>query len=222
MVGNDVVDLRDRESDSSTLHPRFDARVFATSERDALGASADPKTLRWQLWAAKEAAYKAMKKADSRTVWSPVRFVATFEREANGRRRGVVAHEAGSCEVSIETSHGAVHAVARFRTDCTDSTKDTGRAKKSGEGVIHEFLRIGDERPADLSSLVRSFSKGRLAQVLGVSARDLEIRKRGRVPCLFVHGAPSTADLSLSHHGRLVAFACELGGASQDAFGGAP
>ena len=37
MVGNDIVDLRDRDSDPATLHPRFDERVFAPHERPPRG-----------------------------------------------------------------------------------------------------------------------------------------------------------------------------------------
>jgi len=50
----------------------------------------------------------------------------------------------------------------------------------------------------------------RLAETLGVDPADLEIRKRGRVPELCRRGRPAAADLSLSHHGAVVAFACEL------------
>ena len=88
--------------------------------------------------------------------------------------------------------------------------------------MIHDVLRVGrgDASPTDLAGDVRSFSKGCLARALGVPVGDLEIRKRGRIPELWLRGAPSTVDLSLSHHGGFVAFACEIGGASREAFGG--
>ena len=64
LVGNDVVDLHDPQSQPEALHPRFDARVFSLGEREALGASSSPHSLRWSLWAAKESAYKLAKKLD--------------------------------------------------------------------------------------------------------------------------------------------------------------
>ena len=64
MIGNDVVDLGDAEVQPGATHPRFDARVFAREEREALRASGAPNRLRWILWAAKEAAYKAARKLD--------------------------------------------------------------------------------------------------------------------------------------------------------------
>ncbi len=50
----------------------------------------------------------------------------------------------------------------------------------------------------------------RLAAALGVAESDLEVRRRGRVPHLWLRGAPAPVDLSLSHHGDWLGFACEL------------
>ena len=74
MVGNDIVDLRDPESRSESLHPRFDTRVFSARERARIAASAEPERLRWKLWAAKEAVYKLVRKLVATTVFSPQRF----------------------------------------------------------------------------------------------------------------------------------------------------
>ncbi len=75
MLGNDVVDLCDRDSHPTTLHPRFDERVFTDGERAALAASDSIGRERWRIWAAKEAAYKAARKLDARICFSPRRFV---------------------------------------------------------------------------------------------------------------------------------------------------
>ena len=53
MLGNDVIDLADPET--SSRHPRFDARVFGATERALLARSEDAGRLRQVLWAAKEA-----------------------------------------------------------------------------------------------------------------------------------------------------------------------
>ena len=85
MVGNDVVDLRDPEVQPGACHARFDARVFAAAELEAVRVSPVPQWLRWMLWAAKEAAYKVAKKDDARTVFSPSRFVVSLEDATGGR-----------------------------------------------------------------------------------------------------------------------------------------
>ena len=44
MVGNDVVDLGDREARTGPAHSRFDTRVFSAGERRAIAAAQDEPT----------------------------------------------------------------------------------------------------------------------------------------------------------------------------------
>jgi hypothetical protein len=210
MVGNDIVDLLDRDSDPSTLHPRFDERVFAPHELRALQSSADPSFLRWRFWAAKEAAYKAVKKVHPQAVFSPVRFrVALFAVGDDATERGTVRCDVARCEVRVETRDGFVHAVARVA-----GAGMGGRLSPSGR-LFTEVLRVApsDQDTGDGQALgrsVRALARSRIARELGVSPDALEIRKQGRVPQVWLRGAPAACDLSLSHHGGCVAFACEL------------
>jgi len=64
--------------------------------------------------------------------------------------------------------------------------------------------------PAGLSAAVRRLAIDRVAARLGVAPARLAIGKRDRIPELRLDGAPCDADLSLSHHGGVVAFACRL------------
>lgn len=189
MVGNDVVDLA--VDASRELHPRFDTRVFAPSERDALRHSGSAGRLRWMLWAAKEAAYKVAKKRDLRTVFSPSRFVVTLGPSL----RGEVCHGDLRIPVVLEASGEAVHAVA------------------FGPGEAGERLVFAVEprEGEDPSRAARSAAVRALARCLGRPARDLRVCLRGRIPFLELRGEPEPLDLSLSHHGRFVAFACDPG-----------
>jgi len=56
----------------------------------------------------------------------------------------------------------------------------------------------------------RRFAVDSIAAYLGIAARDLELVKDGRLPRLRLHGKAAGLDVSLSHHGRFVAFACSL------------
>ena len=87
MIGNDVVDLRDPETRPGAQHARFDARVFAASERLALERSRDAGRLRWILWAAKESAFKAARRCDPATVFAPSHFVVELGEGLRGRVR---------------------------------------------------------------------------------------------------------------------------------------
>jgi len=191
MVGNDVVDLSDRSVVAGPRHPRFDARVFAPSEHRALRESAEPNPLRWTFWAAKEAAYKVAKKLDAAAVWSPLRFVVCFERGLEG----AVEYEGLRIPVQVERDEQRVHALA------TDHVESFARLRSCVETL---------ESPgADASAAVRALARQHLAPLLGVRADQLEIARRDRIPVLRVAGRDAPFDLSLSHHGRFVAFAAE-------------
>ncbi len=71
MIGNDIVDLADPETSCGACHPRFDHRVFAPAELELLATTRSHVRMRWILWSAKEAAYKAARQACATTVFSP-------------------------------------------------------------------------------------------------------------------------------------------------------
>lgn len=195
MVGNDVVDLRDRSVAAGPRHPRFDARVFAPSEHRALRESAAPNPLRWAFWAAKEAAYKVAKKLDDATVWSPLRFVVRFERGPERDLEGAVEHEGRTIPVRVEADAERVHAIAT----------------EARAGFVRIRARVAELPTPDAnpSAAVRALARADIAKLLGAAPEALEFARRGRIPILCVAGGEAPLDLSLSHHGRFVAWACE-------------
>jgi phosphopantetheinyl transferase (holo-ACP synthase) len=188
MVGNDVVDLRD--PDALPEHaPRFDARVFCDEELVSLDASACRARRRWRLWAAKEAAYKVAVKEDPTTVFSPSQFrVHLPEIGADG----VVEMLHRVVPVRVSESDGAVHAVVTTHPD----------------RLVAGMTRVEVDDPG---RAVRRVALECLAVGLKMDAAALEIRKSGRIPELWIDGERAVADLSLSHHGDVVGFACEFG-----------
>jgi phosphopantetheinyl transferase (holo-ACP synthase) len=196
VIGNDVVDLRDPDATPARA-PRFDARVFDAAEQEVVRGSADPARLRWRLWAAKEAAYKAVVRDRPQTVFSPSRFRVRLDDvagEAADETRGRVSTPAGSLPVTIRACEGAVHAWV-----CAEPGLVLG-------GMTRMALDRNDPHAPGVA--VRRFAGEQLASRLAVPASALEIRKRGRVPELWMHGR-RLAGISLSHHGDVVAFACE-------------
>lgn len=191
MVGNDVVDLRARAVVAGPRHPRFDARVFAPSEHRALREAAEPNALRWTLWAAKEAAYKVAKKLDDATVWSPLRFVVSLE----GACGGTVEHAGRRIPVRVEADAERVHAVAIDRAEAMAAVR-SGVAELPAEG-------------GDASAAVRTLAREKLAPLLGAAPAALEFARQGRIPLLRLAGRAAPFDVSLSHHGRFVAYAAE-------------
>lgn len=192
MIGNDVVDLGDPETAPGAQHPRFDERVFAPEERDALARSGAPNRLRWTLWAAKEAAYKVARKLDPRVVFSPKRFVVCLDPTL----RGEVRHGAVRFGLRIDVLPEAVHAIASSDAEVSSAVRS-------------ELLAL-PAPGADPGRSVRALAARSLTAALGARPGDVVVVKEGRVPRLEVGGRRATSDLSLSHHGNVVAWACEV------------
>lgn len=187
MLGNDVVDLNDPETWPGARHARFDARVFGRAERDAIARSADGEALRWMLWAAKEAAYKALRRARPDTVFSPRRFAATLAADGTGR----VRHADRQLAVRVERDDARVHALA---ADALEPDALAGCA------------RIDAGAP-DPGRAARALALRVIARRLHLHPSVLRVERRGRAPQLLIAGAEHASTLSLSHHGAWVAFA---------------
>jgi phosphopantetheinyl transferase (holo-ACP synthase) len=194
MLGNDVIDLGDPETRPGARHPRFDARVFTREERAALALAADPERLRWSLWAAKEAAYKCLKKLAPGTCFSPVRFAVRLSVEGTGS----VDFGGRRLRVAILSQGDALHAVA---TGGADPERTVLR-------VLSELPVTADS--AGASEAVRALARDAAASQLGCAPGELELSREGRVPRLRRHGAKHALELSLSHHGRFLAAALEI------------
>lgn len=210
MVGNDVIDLADPEAWPDACHPRFDARVFTAAERATIAASPAPARARWIYWAAKESAYKAARRQDAATVFAPRRFVVRLSGSAEARLghadvprasggSGAVRHDGDRFALRVVLGPDAVHAIAW-------DPAATGL-------LLADVARLGgvEPTPARLSAAARALAIGAIARALGVAASRLAVvRTAGAPPRLLRDGGSSDTTLSLSHHGRLVAFACLL------------
>lgn len=191
MIGNDVVDLGDPETAPGAVHPRFDARVFAPCERAFLAARPQEQARRrWILWAAKEAAYKLARRLEPRTVFAPRAFLVDLEASEvrfGGRR----------FSLSIDADDDRVHAVV--------TAKETDGASPTVSGVA-----LAGAAPAGKAA--RELALRALTPRLGDDR--LAIVRDGRIPRLERSGCPLSVALSLSHHGRFVAFAASFSGLS--------
>jgi phosphopantetheinyl transferase (holo-ACP synthase) len=191
-VGNDVVDIRQPLCQPDAIHPRFDIRAFSGSEIDQLAASDRVHRLRWSLWAAKESAFKALRKLDSQ-----VRFIPReFEVCLNGER-AEVSHRLGRFGVWLDHTDHWVHAAA------------------SQAGEKPEFRLDGDpsadpgtERTCPRER-VRRLASSALGAFLNITASEVEIASVDRIPQAQRQGQPLPFDLSLSHDGRFVSCAWE-------------
>lgn len=188
MLGNDVVDLRDPETSPGALHARFDQRVFDRAERRLLEGSPSPRRLRWTLWAAKESSFKAERRIDAHTVFSPVRFEVRRVSDSGAQ----VVHGRRCFGVSFAHRDELVHAIA------------IAEEPQAAGTLIAASIREAGLAP---SLAARSLAIAWLASHLRIDPSRLSIDPRSKIPRVRIDGERGAIALSLSHHGEGIAFA---------------
>ncbi len=202
-VGNDIVDLRAADTQPGATHERFLLRVCCSEEIARIAAATDPNTMMWVYWAAKESAYKALRKLDPSLRFLPRQFVVQLRPVAGDAILSGNVDAAGlTATVDVHRRVQYVHAVAR--------AKAHGSGGRILCGVRHLPAR---ETPMFLSTAARRLLVDHLAAYLHCPRTDLAVTPptgRGVPPRLTLRGAPAAIDVSLSHHGRVAAFAAAV------------
>ena len=206
-VGNDIVDLDDPAIAQTHLRDRFVARVCCESERALLAAAAEPKVLLWSLFAAKEAAFKAISKQ---------------HEQPDGGRRPATNQEGKP----LVFAHRRFVVTADLRSVSYDKHVLWLRVDVEGP-CVHAVAWTDDEMPlfgtrqipaeADPSVAARAL----LLERLGGNGLSVERAPRPGSwngfgpPKLFRDGVEVNLDISLSHDGRFVGFAADSSGAEK-------
>lgn len=190
LVGNDVVDLHDPQIQSHHQRDRFVRRVCTPDEVARVAAAADPKSELWALFAAKEAAFKALSKRQPGLAFSPRRFHVDSQWSD-------VRHDDVRMWLRIDRDADRVHAVA-------------------GQGAGEPHVQVERMAPAQHESdAVRALGVRLAAQVLDVEIGRLRIERSADPryyrdlgpPELLLDGARCRLNVSLSHDGDWVACA---------------
>lgn len=192
-VGNDVVYRRDPHIAAHHLKRRFVDRVCSPGEAGRVRASREPGLLLWSLWAAKEAAYKAVVKLRPGTPFAHRRFVVAESLAA-------VRYEDLQLSLELEANEEWVHAVARTGETAVLSSverkEDGADQKEAVRALAIEALAARFDLPRDCLEIVRRSNAG----------------GRPGPPELLMEGQPTGVDISLSHDGPFVAFAAIFSG----------
>lgn len=230
LIGNDVVDLVEPRTVGKAGDRRFVDRVLAAREREGLASAGDPDLELWSLWAAKEAAYKAVSKLRGEPpVFEHAAFVVSWSRTAPPAemetevRSGLVRWEDVHVFVSVMHRTGVLHALAHtHRASASDVVVEVGLerlddADAPWAGGMEALLPRLTPREAEpvhslRSAAVRVGARRALASLVGVAESRLEIVCRPgtlgrRPPLVLLDGEPAAADVSLSHDGAWIAWA---------------
>lgn len=201
-VGNDVVDLKDPENIGKSRDDRFLGRVFTAGERELIASVPYPDTLLWSLWAAKEAAYKAVSSADPAVCSIPRRYRVVLEAEDATRKivrlAGKVITPRGELVLEVAVSADWVHALAAGAEEALKRLCRRVKRLEGGKGAVNP------------SAFVRGALLREIADRLDCSVGDLSVVKNPDglgAPRVLFRGDLLAAEVSLSHDGRFAAFA---------------
>jgi phosphopantetheinyl transferase (holo-ACP synthase) len=202
-LGNDIVDLADPFVRAKIRDERYLRRILTEEELAALADAAEPVLTLWAIWAAKEAAYKVVRKLDDRALFSPRRFqvdVTVLSGESSlGRKAGSYVR-CGDCSVPVrwEFGNGFVHCLAvHGPPDRTDAPFDS---------VVSRVVRF----PSPLSDASRRVRELAIELIASMDrSGPLEIvRSERSPPMVLMNGEPlEDVDISLSHDGHFIAAA---------------
>ena len=191
LLGNDLVDLKDRDSLDILKNSRFLNRVFSKTEQTLIREAASPFERAWLLWGAKEAAYKALKRANPELLFSPRKIIVKDNLKN-------VHIENLKLTLQWESASEWIHAWCH-NLDVPPET------------AVTPLAGLKDSRPraySSESSLCRGFAVDYLEKKLGFTP---EIQKKAESPrhppLLYHNGEALPYILSLSHHGRYCALA---------------
>ncbi len=225
-VGNDVVDLRHPRVRGKEEDHRFLSRILLAEERKRVAREGPPSL--WLHWAAKEAAYKVVcKEPRSRPAFRHRSFrVEPGAGPPTQAREGRVWYGGVAYPFQTEVSgeEGWLHVVALAQENGGTSLESVGREVALLPDGPADWRRLWRGRFTEAewrsvhsfpSAAARIRAREALAGPLQLSEGDLEIVTGpgpiGRAPpVLLVGGRPFPGDISLSHHGRFVAWSAVI------------
>jgi len=197
-VGNDIVDLAAPGNAGKSGDNRFLGRVFTGEERGLIVDAACPDAILWALWAAKEAAYKAVSRGDPSVCSIPRQYRVFLEEGHTAGTApfltGKVITPGGELALRISLEEDRVHALAAGSEAALD------RLCWHVEDV---------DVTCDSSVFIRKRLIREIARSLDCIVSDLCIVKEPGnfcAPRVLLRGLLLTKEISLSHDGRFAAF----------------
>ena len=201
-IGNDIVD---RNTSELGAHGRFPKRVLSPQEQEFL--TEDPDAI-WQFWAAKEAAYKAIKRIAPTTIFSP----RTFEfspKEGSVRFQDISLY----CRFIEDPEYIAVV--------CSNSPELLhSQDLHNWVGTVEEWnlnaSRWGTPKRGLESRAVREMAASKISSIINIATERLDFDyvdvgdqklvglSKPRIPTLTIDDTASDDLLSFSHHGRFI------------------
>lgn len=232
LLGNDIVDLNEAGVSGKSKDTRFLSRVFSEQEQATISDAANPDLTLWVLWAAKETAYKIVSKLTSPPVFAHQNFEGIIKKVVeSGQNPAIVSGQVRYATYVIELEAKCdleyVHALGTFvktgrlsdYSVCINTkelTSDESMQWQNDAALRKDFTKkeLASIHHAN-SALVRSYCKQDIAERLKIDSSRLQIirptrEKKPQPPYLLLDNKRSKLDISLSHHGKWLAWAYSM------------
>ena len=231
MLGNDIVDLTQADADLQQIHPRFMRRVCSPCEQTFLTCCKHSELTRWLWlhWAAKEAAYKALQRLQPALPFQPAKFIFDPTQKKVGYKSytficDIMAKKTQYIHVTAHLVRPAPHSANQIEhTSQLTNMQTVGKTTKTGIYAKQELdlNTLGPKPTCEAhyeSLLVRQALCQELASTLTCPPQAIRITHNAsfavrtggaaeHIPYVFVAGCLAPIILSLSHHGKYLAYA---------------
>lgn len=180
MIGNDIIDLRFTAVHSKWQHPRFLDKLFTDQEQELIKRSSNTFTTIWELWAAKESAYKAYIQNHPGRFYNPKAFSCVGTE---------VCYKDFKIKVQTSIHHGYIYAET-----C------------SNKNILRNIIKVSSQARKQGDTLKRSVLN-ELSRIFNIDIQSLRIASDDSgVPKLYQAHSQLDVDLSLTHHGSYAAY----------------
>lgn len=205
--------MKTAEARGKVNDTRFMQRVLTTDEQQAVFNSDHPDGFLWAFWAAKETAYKAIRKAHPDVTSAPRHYPVILDsKKVTNPLTGEVVTPHGIVPIKIIFLEDYVHCIGMDSRSKDLKNRDLEDIifglEETNPGEEHDSYSLSERE----SIMVRTVAKERIASRLGWNPDEIHImrnkspRKQGP-PMVYFKGRRDNIDISLSHDGRFVAYA---------------
>ena len=211
-TGNDIVSLEDIDI-TRTKNPKFYLKFLSEEERsiyDQPGFKAIPfESFVWLLWSIKEAAFKYLQRLTPALVFTPIKFEVTQLKISSTGNVNPLIDTEGFVTKENHTITGMVNYSGTVLCSVSLINKTFAHSVVNSSADFSEIScgvkQITDPDPQQQSDAVRTFLESGLKKIFRAQTTSI-IKSPESIPTAFLGPNQLPVAVSLSHHGRLIAY----------------
>ena len=184
MIGNDIIDVSYTRRNSDWERKGFLDKVFTLTEQNDIAGSIDPFTTVWRLWSMKESVYKLQLRSKSKRSFCP----SIISCKLLDDTKGIVSYDRVEYGTTTKLYNDYIFSFATHNDYA---------------GVNHGIIKYDTKLPEDYYTFIKS----ELALNLDCKRNEIIIIKNEMgIPEIYRGNIKQDASLSITHHGRFLAW----------------